>query len=361
MRHFVIPLLLSLSLSASCGRAGSSQASAPAQTPESAVPVRMAQVVPQRVQRKVHFVGTLYGHDEVTLSSQVEGQVQRLYADVADEIEAGALLAEIDDDLWQARLREAEANLAKARADEVRARQLVTGQIISPQEYEQRKTAADVAQAQRDSLAVTLRHARVTSPLRASVAKRFVSAGEYVRPGSPLFALVVLDPLKLRGEVPERFVPEVAPGQSVEIRVDAYGQEVFTGKLARVAPSSNAQNRSVTVEALVSNPQRKLKPGFFANAAIVVREDDSALAIPQESVVRFAGIDRVFVIEGNRAWAREVELGESLANGWLEVRKGLREGDRVAVSGLSRLEDGASVLVQGTAPVQAEAREGAER
>lgn len=334
---------------AGCGRTGSSEAAQAAlETPEQAVAVRVAPVVTRPVQRKVHFVGTLYGQEEVTISSQVEGQVQRVHADLADEVDAGALLAEIDDGLWKARLREAEANLARARADEVRARQLVADRIISPQEYEQRKTAAEVALAQRDSLQVTLQHARVVSPLRAAIARRFVSAGEYVRPGSPLFTLVVVDPLKLRGEVPERFVPELAVGQTVETRVDAYGDQVFFGTLLRVAPASNVQNRSVAVEALVRNPDRKLKPGFFANAAIVVRQQDLALCVPQEAIVRFSGINRVFVVDGGRTHVREVELGDRLPDGLVEVRSGLAVGEEVAVTGLSKLDDGRSVRVVST-------------
>jgi membrane fusion protein (multidrug efflux system) len=347
MRRLFLSLTLVVLLCAwGCGRASTSGAAAAEETPDAAIPVRVAAVRLHPVQRKVHFVGTLYGQDEVTLSSQIEGQVQRVHADLGDEVEAGAVLAEIDDDLWRARLREAEANLAKARADEVRARQLVADRIISPQEYEQRKTAADVAQAQRDSLAVTLDHARVVAPLRGSVARRFVSAGEYVRAGSPLFSLVVLDPLKLRGEVPERFVPELQPGQVVEIRVDAYGDQLFHGTLARIAPASNVQNRSVSVEALIANPERKLKPGFFANAAIIVRQNDAAPALPQEAIVRFAGVDRVFVIADGRAQARQVELGDRLADGLIEVRTGVRPGEHVALTGLSKLEDGARVTVQ---------------
>lgn len=348
---FLVLFCLALQPLVGCGRATNSRtAGATVETPDNAVAVRVAPVVTRPVKRQVHFVGTLYGQEEVTISSQIEGQVQRVHADLADEVDAGALLAEIDDGLWEARLREAEAQLAKARVDEVRARQLVADRIISPQEYEQRKTAADVALAQRDSLQLTVRHARVVSPLRAAVARRFVSAGEYVRPGSPLFTLVVVDPLKLRGEVPERFVPELAVGQTVETRVDAYGDQVFLGRLVRVAPVSNVQNRSVPLEALVQNPDRKLKPGFFANAAIVVRQQDLAVCIPQDAVVRFSGVNRVFVVNGGRAQAREVELGDRLPDGLVEVRSGLAAGESLIVTGLSKVEDGRAVRIMSAAP-----------
>src|SRR5262249_5617167 len=153
---------------------------------------------------------------------------------LGDHVEAGQVVAQIDDDQWRARLREAEATLAKAQADEARGRQLVEKRVISAQEYETMKTQAAVAQAQRDTLTVTIRHARVESPIRGAVAKRSVSAGEYVRAGSQLFTLVAEDPLKLRGDVPERFAHELQVGQTVQVRVDAFPDTVSTGRLARI-------------------------------------------------------------------------------------------------------------------------------
>lgn len=350
---FTYGLLLStlaLLLSA-CGRAGGTESAAATanEAAAHAVVVKVARAVIRPVKRTVNFVGTLYGQEEVTIASQVEGQVERIYADLGDAVTEAFVLLEIDDDAWRARLREAEANLAKVQADEERARQLVAERVISPQEYEARKTAAQVAEAQRDLLQVTLRHARVVSPLNAAVARRFVSVGEYVRPGTPLFTLVVLDPLKLRGDVPERFAPDLAPGQPVELRVDAYPSEVFTGSLARISPASNPQSRSVTVEAKVANPAGMLKPGFFANAAIVTKVDDRAVCIPQEAVMSFAGVQRVFVIRGRQAEAREVEIGRRLPDGLLEVIRGVNPSELVAVSGLSKLDSGVLVEIDADA------------
>src|SRR5262249_22259994 len=160
------------------------------------------------------------------------------------------------------------------------------------QEYESMKTAAAVAEAQRDTQNVLIEHARVLSPLTGSVASRIVSVGEYVRAGTPLFKLVADQPLKLRGDVPERFAHELAAGQSVQIQVDAFPGQTFSGTLARISPSVNRDNRSISVEAVVENGDRRLKPGFFANASIVTRAEDEALMVPQTAIVTFAGVTR---------------------------------------------------------------------
>jgi membrane fusion protein, multidrug efflux system len=338
-------IVVLLIFSAGCARRTET---APANTSASQqpIPITAAAVTLRPSERLVSFVGTLYGNREVTLSSQVEGQIKSITADLGDYIEADQILAAIEDDQLRARLREVEATLAKARADEERGRQLVAQKVISPQEYESMKTAAAVVAAQRDTLAVLLHHTQVRSPLTGSVAKRMVSAGEYVRPGTPLFALVADDPIKLRGDVPERFADELRAGQTVRVRVDAFPNTHFAGRLTRISPASNPENRSLAVEALLDNHDRKLKPGFFANAAIVTRTDDKAIMVPQEAVISFAGITKLFVVADNIAHERQVHLGTRGAEGLIEIVDGLRSDEMVATSGLSKLQNGAAVVIE---------------
>jgi membrane fusion protein (multidrug efflux system) len=312
-----------------------------------AMAVSVAPVSVRPVPRVLKFVGTLYGHEEITLSSQVEGRLRAVHADLGDRIAADQVLAEIEDDQLRARLRETEAMLAKARADEARGRELAGGQVISPQEYEAMKTAAAVAEAQRDLLNILTAHTRVRSPLHGSVAQRLVSAGEYVRPGTPLFKLVADHPLKLRGDVPERFAAELAPGQPVEIGVDAYSTARFTGRLDRISPAANPQNRSITVEVVVDNEARQLKPGFFAHASIVTRADDQALFVPAQALLSFAGVTKLFVVRDGVAHQTPVRTGTRGAEGYVEIVEGLYADETVVTSNLDQLEDGAAVTSDG--------------
>jgi membrane fusion protein (multidrug efflux system) len=336
-----------------CEPASNPQAVA-AEAKQVVVPITAVAVTVRPSARLVNFVGTLYGNEEVTLSSQVEGQIKSLRVDLGDHVTAGQVLAEIDDDQWRARLREAEATLAKVRADETRGRQLVDGKVISPQEYESMRTHVEVAQAQRDMLDVTIRHARVESPISGAVARRFVSAGEYVHAGSQLFNVVAEDPLKLRGDVPERFAHELQVGQSVQVRVDAFPDAQFVGRLSRMSPASNPENRSVAIETVVENRDRRLKPGFFANAAVVTRTDDHALMVPQEAIITFAGVTKLFVIRDGVAHERQVRTGTRGSNGLVEIIDGVEPNELVATSGLTKLENGIAVSVRESGPAKQE-------
>jgi len=333
-------------LSAGCARHNETPPAATAAAEQAAIPITAAAATIRPSERLVSFVGTLFGHEEVTLSSRAEGQIRSISADLGDSIATGQVLAEIDDDQLRARLREVEATVAKARADEERGRRLVEKKIISPQEYESMKTQAAVMEAQRDTLNVQLRYTRVRSPLTGSVAKRLVSAGEYVRPGTPLFSLVAEDPLKLRGDVPERFAEELQVGETVRVRVDAFPGETFEGRLTRISPTSNRESRSIAVEASLDNHDRRLKPGFFANAAIVTRKDDEAIMVPQEALITFAGVTKLFVVADNIAHERKVEPGTRTAEGLVEIVDGLHADEMVATSGLTKLQNGAQVAIK---------------
>jgi RND family efflux transporter MFP subunit len=311
-----------------------------------AVPVEVAPVEVRRTERVINFVGTLFGEEEVTLSALIEGQIKSLLVDMGDAIEAGEVLAEVHDDRLRAQLREVEAGWAKARADEARGRQLVGKRVISLQEFESMQTAVRVAEAQRDTIKVLLDNAVVRAPLSGSIAKRLVSAGEFVRPGSPLFQLVADERLKLRGDVPERFAQELAVGQLVQIRVDAHADKAFSGRLTRISPIANKENRSVSIEAMVQNHDRRLKPGFFANAKVVTKIDDEALMVPETAIVKFAGVTKVFVVRDHVAFPQEVRTGTRGGQGLIEIETGVTPADRVVTAGMTKLQDQTPVTIK---------------
>lgn len=176
------------------------------------------------------------------------------------------------------------------------------------------------------------------------IAERMVSEGEMVRafPSTPVLRLVMDQPLKLIGPSAERYMGEVAVGQPVKLRVDAYGEELFDGVLTRVNPTVDPATRTFQWEARVENQARRLKAGGFAKVGIFTRTDLAALTVPIEAIVSFAGVNKVFVVEDQTARAVEVQQGVR-GRGWVEVTGGLQEGQQVVTSGHSRLVDGAAV------------------
>jgi RND family efflux transporter MFP subunit len=189
------------------------------------------------------------------------------------------------------------------------------------------------------------------------VAQRSVSEGEMVRvmPGTntALFRLVIDRPLKLVATVPERHRGEVQVGQPVELSVEAYPGEAFAGSVARVNPVVDRTSRTFQVEVTVPNADRRLSPGSFAKVAIQTHTDPAARTVPEEAVVAFAGVTKVFVVRDGKAHAVPVRPRASLKvrdgernRVWVEVEGDLPAGAAVATSGQTKLADDTPVRVR---------------
>ncbi|MBA4190468.1 MAG: hypothetical protein C0467_20975 [Planctomycetaceae bacterium] len=185
------------------------------------------------------------------------------------------------------------------------------------------------------------------NPVRYSVAARMVSKGATISPMrvTNAYRLVADHVLKLRVAVPERYSPDVHVGQAVDVRVEAYPGLVFPGTVARMFPTVDPENRTFVTEVEVPNCARKLRAGGFANAEVLLRTDAAVLTVPAEAVVTFAGVTKVFVVEGETAKAIEVELG-AREKDWVEIRGAIAPESRVITSGQSQLVDGSPIRIR---------------
>ncbi|TAK07797.1 efflux RND transporter periplasmic adaptor subunit [bacterium] len=379
---------------------------------EARLAVTITPVRTQKVQRTVEFVGTLYANEEVAVSSEVEGRIASIAADLGDRVSEGQLLAKIQDTEFRFAVEQTEGSLqetlaklglekvpppnfdvtrtsmvikAKAELDDAQAnlkrmKALYDEKVISAQEYDTVATRAKTAlasykssleeakalvasayakEAQLGTARKKLRDTVILAPLAGSISKRSTSAGEFVKVGTPLFTIVQDNPLKLRGMIPERLAPDVQTEQGIEAKVDSFPDKIFKGKLTRINPSSDATSRSFMIEGLLANPERRLKPGFFAHATVLTHVDPNALTVPQQALVTFAGITKVFVVQSDVARERVVQTGARVGTNEVEITAGLKPGELIAISALTRLTDGAPVKISG--PIMPkDKREGAD-
>jgi RND family efflux transporter MFP subunit len=376
--------------------------------PSGPVVVRTAPARPEMVEATVEISGTLAGAEEVTLAAEVEAPVEAIVADMGDRVKAGDPLVKLDvEDLKlradqadaehrQARarlgaapgkfepesyagVRRARADLDEAKRNLARGEELMRRDVSSAAELDALRTRVATAEAAlqsaledaRGAVATVdarraaaemakkrLRDAVIRSPVDGAVSKRLVAPGEYVKVGQAVARVVVTDPLKLTGEVPERYAGVVKPGAAVRAASDALPDQTLEGKLTRVAPDVNTSSRTFTVEAHIPDPEGRLKPGLFARAEIAVGGAEAVFAVPETAVVNVAGVVKVFVEEGGKANERKVRVvrkrgGDALVSGPVTA------GERVIVTGVARLFDGAEVQVDaggGAAPASEAAK-----
>ena len=161
----------------------------------------------------------------------------------------------------------------------------------------------------------------------------------------PVISIVRLDPLKVIAEIPERMAPWITDGRAVELRVDAYRDRTFSGKVTRISPAVNTSTRALPFEAIVPNEEALLKPGTFARVHIESGKVDDVLTLPYGALQYRYGVNRVFVIDANKLAVRELQVGERLGDR-IEIVSGVKEGERVATTDVDTLTDGAAVTVK---------------
>jgi len=397
----VLLLCAALSGSAACSREKSGASAGNPSPAERKIPVTLAQADARDVERSVQIVGTLLAQEEVTLSNEWATTIARVFVDLGDRVKRGQVLVKLDEreprleverstaalqaarealqrarqivDSSQANVERSRAVLSDAQVNLRRFQELFTEGAISASQRDSAQTQAEVARAslraaeaqyESDRAAAKnaeaavdqavaaleigrkrLRDTEIVAPLDGFVRKRLINAGETIKEKTPLVSLVATQALKLQGEVPERFAPQLAPGRLVRVEVEAYPDRKFSGSITRVSPAVDAESRTFTVEASVPNPGGVLKPGFFAKASIVIGVERNVPFIPEDAVMTFAGIVKVFVIAEGKAQERAARTGQR-RDGWVEILEGVKVGEMVATSGLSQLATGTAVVVQ---------------
>jgi RND family efflux transporter MFP subunit len=202
----------------------------------------------------------------------------------------------------------------------------------------------------------------VVPPLSYTVAERFVSEGEIVRAAPPtkLFRLIVEDVLKLKAAVPERHASQVKPGQAVELGVESLPGRKVAGRVVRVNPTIDTASRTFEIEVQVPNGERLLKSGAFATASVLVGVDADAVTVPEEAIVRFAGVTKVFAVVADQAVAVPVTVGvrmdvietDGRRRSWIEVAGDFPPDAPVVTSGQSQLAAGTPVRSRAPAQLQ---------
>ncbi len=358
-----------------------------------AIAVAPVAAVEQPIARFIRVTGTLTPEEQAGVAAETAGRVVATPVERGTPVAQGIELIRISSVETDASLKEAEANaaqiearlaqpatsgfdvnrvpeVANARANFAlaesefgRIEKLLAERVVSQSEYDQRKTQVEAARQQFESAknaaeqqyqALQAARARVSmarkaaadtvvrAPFAGVVAQRLVSTGDYVTRGMKVAEVVRVTPLRIELTVPEQFVSEVAVGQSVSFTVDAFAGRTFEGKVRYVSPNLRADQRALTIEAVVRNEGLELKPGMFATALIQQANKVRAVLVPVAAVRNVSGTSRVFVVSGDRVEERIVATGQTLER-LIEIASGLKPGERVATENVTQLIDGAQV------------------
>ncbi|HEY8508585.1 MAG TPA: efflux RND transporter periplasmic adaptor subunit [Steroidobacteraceae bacterium] len=331
---------------------------APGPTPTAAgfagagMPVAVVTAVAQleRLATELSALGTARANEAVEITSKTSNLVTAVHFRDGDFVKRGTVLVELDSNQARADLAEAEAAHVESVSQVNRSRDLLATKIISEAQFEQLEATMKGNSARVAAARARLDDTVIRAPFDGRVGLRRVSVGSLVNPGTVITTLDDTSSIKVDFAVPENFLASLREGLNVTVTTAAFPDREFTGRVTSVDSRIDPVTRSVTVRAVLPNPQGLLKPGMFLNVRLM-RDERDTLMIPEAALVPEQSRQFVFVIENDRAIRREVRIGRR-EPGRVEILAGLEAGDRVVVEGTQKIRDGVPVreLQQGISP-----------
>jgi membrane fusion protein, multidrug efflux system len=320
-------------------------------------PVNTAVVRQETWESLITAVGSLEAVQGVIVTAELPGKVERIELEAGTKVKAGDLLLQQDISTETAQLRSAEAALTLTEIEIDRKRKLLAQKTISRSEYDNAEAQFKQAAAQADTIRATIKKKTIRAPFAGRLGIRLVNVGQVLKEGEPIVSLQSIDPIFVNFSLPQQQLAQVEPGLSVRVTADALPGQALEGKITAINPQVDAATRNIRMQATMTNPEERLRPGMFVTVTVVLPVRQDLLAIPATSVLYAPYSDSVFVVEeqkdekngrvGKTVRQQFVRLGERQGD-YVAVLSGLEEGQTVVSTGVFKLRNGQSVVVDNT-------------
>jgi len=258
-------------------------------------------------------------------------------------------MVQFDDQLPQAQLAQARAELSITEANHKRNQDLVAQNFISQRSLDESSAALEVSRAKLSLAQATLQRLQVLAPFDGITGLKQINVGDYLRDGADMVNVEDIDAVLLDFRLPERFQAKIRAGQKAQLTVDALPGRPFSAIIQAVDPLIDANGRSVGVRGCIDNRQQQLRPGMFARVNAVFGSRENALVIPEEAIIPQGG--RTFVVRVVQGDKPEAKVSERVAvkvglrlPGKVEILEGLSAGDTVVTAGHQRLQKDGTVV-----------------
>ena len=313
--------------------------------------VEVAKVESMTLVDETQAVGSLRSRQGVMLRPEVGGRVKQILFTDGQRVRKGQLMVQFEDQLQQAQVAQARAELSIAEANHKRNQELVAQNFISQRSLDESAAALEVSRAKLALAQATLQRLQVLAPFDGITGLKQINVGDYLKDGADMVNVEDIDAVLLDFRLPERFQAKIRAGQKAQLTVDALPGRPFSAIVQAVDPLIEANGRSVGVRGCIDNRQQQLRPGMFARVNAVFGSRDNALVIPEEAIIPQGG--RTFVVKvvaGDKPDAlisQRVPVKVGLRQpGKVEIVDGLSAGDTVVTAGHQRLQkDGTAVRV----------------
>lgn len=332
-------LFLTLALGAVLVGCASKQEKTTEQTEPTKVLVKTEAATVQTVAQTEEFTANIEPYKKNYITPAVQGvRIDRILVDVGDRVKKGQLLVEMDPTNYN----QQRVNLQNAQDTYDRTKKVFEVGGVSQQQLDQ---ALNNLTLQKEVIKNLEKNIKLLSPINGVVTARNDEAGNLFG-NQPILQVMQIDRLKVTVSISEQFYTAVKLGTPVKVGVDIFPGEEFEGKVTLIHPAMDAATRTFTVEVTIPNANERLRPGMFSRSTFNMGNRESVM-ISDVAVARQAGTSEryAFVEKDGVAERRVVKLGRQVGDK-VEILSGIEAGEKVIVTGLSKLEQGTAVEVQ---------------
>lgn len=299
-------------------------------------------------------VGTFVAINGVDVTSEVSGTVNKILFDSGDVVNAGQPLVKLDDSTDLQDLKNYQAQLKLAKINFERQKDLYARRATSQSLVDSAEAQYQEAQAMVGKTEVLIAKKTISAPFAGRIGIRQVNLGQYVSPGTGLVTLQSFNPIHVQFSLPEQDLKNLHVGQTVEVRVDAYPDEVFKSKITAINSKVDPNTRNILIQATLPNPDHKLYPGMFANVAVLLPTENQVVTVPQTAIAYSLYGDIVYFVKQNgtnkkgqpilvadRAF---VKVGQR-RGGQVAIISGVKPNQEVIIAGQLKLEPGVRIAI----------------
>lgn len=302
------------------------------------------QLTPTAISDRINLPGSIEPWTDLQLLAKIGGSITAVLAQEGQRVQEGDVLARIEEADYRIALDRAKAAYNLAKADFDRDRAIYAKGMIPTAELETRSTTLQTAKADLEHAQLQYSRCTITAPMSGIIKTMDAKVGLQLAVGDPIARILEIDRLKGVIGIPESDVNAVRPLQTVELAIQALGDEKIIGKHHFLSPAPDSVARLYELELEIDNTDGRILPGMFVRADIVKQTVDSAVVVPFYSVISRKSEQFVFVEKDGVVEKRNVRLG--IMDGWMvQITEGLAAGDTLVVEGHRDIESGQRVNV----------------
>lgn len=308
------------------------------------IPVETTALQKKSLNLKVTSDGTFEATTDLTIISETQGKIIRVYKEKGETVAKGTLLAQVENELLSAQVAAAEANLQKLKSDLERFTKLAESDAVTKRQLEEVKIGVKNAEAQYKSAKKNLDNTYIRATAAGTINEDYVQEGAFIGGGAKLYDIVDISKLILNAKLTANQVLQVNEGDEITITSNVYPGVEFSGKIKSIAVKADPSLKyNVEIE-LINKSDKILKPGMYATAHFDFTSSAESTYLDRNALIGSVQNPQVYVVENGKSVLKNIKVGEIYDN-LIEVLGGLSTKDQVVKTGQINLTDGTKVKV----------------